>query len=225
MKLSIIVPVYNRYNITNSCLRDLSHLPKEDCEIIIVDDASSDETKSMLTNRKDIIYIRKNINEGFGKSVNVGYAIASGRAITILNNDIKILSDHSTWYKTILNSLDDNCLIGPTGGYVDPVTFDFIYETNDYNKKINYISGWCISATSNTWAKLSDNNNNIFDPDYHMYFEDTSLSFKANSLGINLKLINLPLFHFGKVSSKQKDISKLYLDSKKIFMSKWKNAT
>jgi glycosyltransferase involved in cell wall biosynthesis len=41
--LSIVVVVFNKWNFTKSCLKDLVQLPA-DHEIIVIDNASSDET-------------------------------------------------------------------------------------------------------------------------------------------------------------------------------------
>ena len=55
--LSICIPVFNKFNFTKSCLKDLEKLPN-DHEIIVVDNGSTDETQSNFSNSKEIIYIR-----------------------------------------------------------------------------------------------------------------------------------------------------------------------
>lgn len=44
MKLSIIVPVYNRENYIESCLKTLLQIQSDEIEIIIVDDGSIDNS-------------------------------------------------------------------------------------------------------------------------------------------------------------------------------------
>ena len=56
-RLSICIPVYNKYAFTKSCLDDLYKLP-EDHEIIIIDNGSTDDTGSLLKNNNRIKYIR-----------------------------------------------------------------------------------------------------------------------------------------------------------------------
>ena len=55
-----------------------------------------------------------------------------------------------------------------------------------------------------------------------MYFNDTDLSFRARKLGIKLEVIQLPdVIHFGKISSKQLDVNKLYNEGRKVFLKDW----
>ena len=73
--LSICTPVFNKFEFTKSYLNDLSKLSNEH-EIIIVDNASTDQTESYLKDSKEIIYIRNNENKGFAKASNQAYAIS-----------------------------------------------------------------------------------------------------------------------------------------------------
>jgi hypothetical protein len=54
-----------------------------------------------------------------------------------------------------------------------------------------------------------------------MYFNDGDLSFRARKLNIKMDLISLPVVHFGKISSSQLNVNKLYNEGKKIFCKKW----
>ena len=49
--LSIVIPVFNKFNFTKACLSDLSKL-SSDHEIIIVDNGSTDETQAQLEGSK-----------------------------------------------------------------------------------------------------------------------------------------------------------------------------
>lgn len=221
--ISFIIPVFNNLNITLTCLNDLSYLPREECEIIVIDDGSTDALlKEELKKRNDIKLITNEKNKGFGKACSAGYHRAKGDIITILNNDIRVRKERDIWHNYIIDELknEPDSLIGPTGGYVNPITGDFQYETQNSKSKINYISGWCISAKRKIWDFLSYGDY-IFDPDFTHYFEDTSLGFKAINNDIKLKIIDVPLVHFGKLSSKHLNIPVQYQKSKEIFIKKW----
>ena len=47
------------------------------------------------------------------------------------------------------------------------------------------------------------------------------MGFLAKKLNMNFELVDIPVVHFGKVSSKQLNTAKLYLNSKKVFNSYW----
>lgn len=222
--LSIIILAYNKYNFTASCLKDLSYLPN-DHEIIVFDNASSDETKSKLEGSKEITYIRSEENIGFGRGNNIAYNLTSAPNVMFLNNDIRVNKNKDCWTQDIIKYCDDY-IVGPTMGLLDK-EFNFIKEDNKYLEGLSYMSGWNISSSKNNWNKLNTSNDpnvvKVFDEDFPFYFEDTNLSFSARKLGIPFKVIDIPVVHFGKISSKQLNVAKLYTEARKIFVNKWKN--
>lgn len=227
-KLSIVIPVYNRWNFTKSCLKDFSNISK-DYEIIIIDNGSVDNTQKEIISFKDIIknfiYIRNDNNTGFGAAVNLGFSKASSDLVMFLNNDIRITNKNFDWLDEFVEFVKNhnNCLIGPTGGFVDD-NFNFKYETNSNDRKINYMSGWCLTSNVDTWNKLIINNNiGPFDAEtYFAYFEDTDLGFRAKQENINFILYDLPIVHFEKQTSKLLNTFKLYGESRKKFLKRWK---
>jgi len=85
MKLSVIVSTFNRADLLNRTLFTYSKqsMPKDDYEVIIIDDQSTDDTESVINSFKDklnLIYARiKGKKEGFrAQSVgwNIGLKIA-----------------------------------------------------------------------------------------------------------------------------------------------------
>lgn len=222
-KLSIVIPVFNKWNFTKSCLDDLSKLPTDTHEIIIVDNASTDETRASIHEDKyDFVrYVRNDTNLGFAKACNAGFSLSIGNTVMFLNNDIRVKKDHNSWTDTIVNALNKNNIVGPTGGKIDH-NFQFLYETKDDNKSINYMSGWCLSAYRDTFNKLIINNYpGPFSEEFWTYFEDTDLGFRATRLGIEFKLVDIPVVHFGKITSSQINTHKLYNEARKVFIQKW----
>ena len=94
--LSIVIPVFNKFNFTRTCLKDLAHLPN-DHEIIVFDNGSSDETKFQLQHSKEITYVRSEVNLGFAKGCNTSYAYSIAPNVLILNHDIKVRDHHTNW--------------------------------------------------------------------------------------------------------------------------------
>jgi glycosyltransferase involved in cell wall biosynthesis len=89
-KISIIIPVYNRFNLINECINSLLNQTYSNIEIIIIDDSSTDSTLSELEKYidNDKIIILSNINNyGCYPSINLGLNIASGDYITIHGSD------------------------------------------------------------------------------------------------------------------------------------------
>ena len=230
IEISIVTPVYNKWNFTKGYLEDLLKLDRAKVEIIVVDNASTDETsKSIKEYEKrttNIKVIRNDSNIGFGKACNVGYNASSGKYVVFLNNDIRVKDKFATWVSELVTKCNDNNLVSPTGGKVDPNNdFQFMYETNDPKKDINYLSGWCIAAKREVWNQFIEQDSiykGPFSEQYFCYFEDTHLSFAASEKGIEFCMTEIPVVHFGKVSSKQLNTYSLYKESRETFIKNWK---
>jgi len=89
MKLSIIIPVFNEVDTVGELLKrvqvvDLSNISKE---IIIIDDASTDNTRQFLNSldKKEYTVLLQEHNQGKGAAMRRGYQAASGEII--LNQD------------------------------------------------------------------------------------------------------------------------------------------
>jgi GT2 family glycosyltransferase len=219
MKFSIIIPVFNKFNFTRSCLNDLSKLPSDTHEIIIVDNASSDETKDEISKLKNIVYIRNSENEFHSKACNKGFAATTGNIILFLNNDIKVRGDYSNWTNKLIQPAA-TAIIGCSMGQLDN-KMNFVQESKAELPGRSYLSGWFLSSSRENWNKLDVGNGQIFNERYPFYFNDSDLSFRAKKLGLPLKVINLPIVHFGKISAKQINVPKLYSDAKKVFVNEW----
>jgi GT2 family glycosyltransferase len=85
------------------------------------------------------------------------------------------------------------------------------------------MSCWCLSSSKDIWNKLiiKDTNNKVFSEEFFCYFEDTDLSFRARENNIPFLIQEVPVVHFGRVSSKQLNTGQLYLGSRNIFLKKW----
>jgi GT2 family glycosyltransferase len=85
-KSTVIIPVFNQWALTKQCLETI--LGREDCEIIVVNDASTDETAELLASfggKVKIITHQKTC--GFAKGCNDGAALARTSYLVFLNND------------------------------------------------------------------------------------------------------------------------------------------
>jgi GT2 family glycosyltransferase len=87
-RASVIVPVHGGAALTRRCLEAvLADLPAG-CEVLVVDDASTDSTAELLRGYGERIRVLSLAeNQGFAGACNAGAAAAQGEALVFLNND------------------------------------------------------------------------------------------------------------------------------------------
>lgn len=94
MRISIIVPVYNEEATVANVLSQLAQVPL-DMEVIVVDDASTDNTWSILQELRQQApfdayrYIRHETNMGKGAGLRTGFGLVSGELVTIQDADME----------------------------------------------------------------------------------------------------------------------------------------
>ncbi len=91
MKLSVIIPSYNRASLIGRALDSViaQELPESisEMEIIVVDDGSTDETVTALAGYMFKIQYIKQVNRGVSAARNAGLDLASGDWVALLDSD------------------------------------------------------------------------------------------------------------------------------------------
>ena len=89
--VSVVVVVYNRAELTFQCLRSLAVNADVAFELIVVDNASSDETAALLDRVDPVTVIRNDTNLHFLRGCNQAARAARGEYLLFLNNDACLL--------------------------------------------------------------------------------------------------------------------------------------
>src|SRR5262249_45790984 len=89
--VSVIVVVWNRADLTLGCLRALAADRAANFDVVVVDNASSDETAPLIARVDGVRVVRNEENIGFTAAANIGARAAKGRFLLFLNNDAEIL--------------------------------------------------------------------------------------------------------------------------------------
>jgi GT2 family glycosyltransferase len=111
--VSVIIPAFNKWEYTFKCLvavatntRDVDH------EMIVVDNASSDDTAQALPLLDGIRLQRNEKNLGFARACNQGAAMARGRYLMFLNNDTEVRTGWLSSMVKILDGEPDVAMVG-----------------------------------------------------------------------------------------------------------------
>lgn len=157
--LSVIILSYNTREITFTCLDtlydSLTKSPSLQAEIIVVDNASSDDSKQMLKDfshrikSKNITFttILNKKNEGFTKGNNIGLESAKGKYVLFLNSDIIVKKIN---WGNVLEYMNKHPYVGvltvrvelPSGS-IDPAShrgFPSIWNSFSYYSKLEFIT-------------------------------------------------------------------------------------
>lgn len=240
-QVSIIIPVYNQWNYTYSCLASiLQHTTDVSYEIIIADDMSTDETVNIPEYVENIRVVRDGVNRGFLLNCNNAAEHARGKYIFFLNNDTNV---QTKWLSSLVELAESDQKIGmvgsklvypdgrlqEAGGIIWNDASGWNYgrlddpEKSEYNyvKEVDYISGAAILVRSTIWKELGG-----FDERYvPAYFEDSDLAFEIRRLGY--KVILQPrsvIVHFEGVShgtDTNSGIKSYQVKNKEKFLEKW----
>jgi hypothetical protein len=87
MRVSVVVPTYNRANMIERALESVRAQLMPDTELIVIDDGSTDGTESLLRSREDLVYLRIPHVGVVGAVRNTGIERASGGAVAFLDSD------------------------------------------------------------------------------------------------------------------------------------------
>lgn len=95
MDLSIIIVNWNGKLVLESCLASIyGQRPDIEFEVIVVDNASHDDSLAMVESGfPEVRIVRNARNLGFAAGNNRGFAVARGRHVLLLNNDTVVLPE------------------------------------------------------------------------------------------------------------------------------------
>jgi GT2 family glycosyltransferase len=111
-KVSIIIPIFNQWSYTSSCLESIEKNTLYPYELIIIDNNSKDNSVNNLLNYKGIELIKNKINTGYAHACNQGAQVAKGELLLFLNNDTIVTRG---WLVKMLECLSSNNKIAVVG--------------------------------------------------------------------------------------------------------------
>jgi GT2 family glycosyltransferase len=202
--VSIVVPIHGQLAWTLNCLDSLfAHTARSSAEIIIVDDASPDESAALLPDLEGaaaplLRYLRLAQNQGFVAACNTGAAAARGALLVFLNNDTRVVTG---WLDALAESfglLPQAGLVGSkllypdgslqeAGGIIWRDGSAWNYGRGDdpnrphfcHARQADYISGASIAIPKPVWQELGG-----FDTRYApAYGEDADLALRVRAAG------------------------------------------
>lgn len=200
IRCTIIIPVFNKVEYTFECIRSLiREVDLQETEIIVVNNASTDDTSRMLNYMNDFVHVIDNQeNTGFVRACNQGAAVARGAYLVFLNNDTVV---EAGWLKNLIATAEADSTVGAVGSmliypdgrlqeaggivWIDGTAHNYGRGHSPAIRKFNYARevDYCSAASLLVRKGLFDELGG-FDERYSpAYYEDTDLCFGIRSLG------------------------------------------
>jgi GT2 family glycosyltransferase len=229
MKLSIVIVNWNTGKLLEKCLDSLfSNPPEVEFEVWVVDNASSDQSVSMVKSAFPRVNLIKNEeNLGFAGANNQAIRRCTGEYVLLLNPDteiradaLQVLVDFMERHPVaggagakILNpdgTLQVSCYPAPTLSrefwrlfQLDRVRYYGIYDMAawdpDRDREVDVIQGACLILRARALEEVG-----LLDVDYFMYTEEVDVCYRLRKA--RWKLIWVPgarVVHYGGQATQQ----------------------
>lgn len=200
--VSIIVVTYNGHDVVAECLDSINALRWSKREVIIVDNASSDNTLEQVSKimpASDVI--RLSVNRGYGGGANAGARKARGEILLFANQDVSL---DEKFLDGIISTMTADNSIGVCGGIVIAWDRSWLVSTGQvFERFTGYGLDYGFGSSDLNLRRKTDD---VFSPngaafavkrelfleiggfaeDLFMYFEETDLAWRARMAGARI---------------------------------------
>jgi GT2 family glycosyltransferase len=236
VRCSIVIPAHGRAGLTRKCIDAiLAEPPRVGFEVIVVDDASPDDTANVLkAYGRAIRVITRRENAGFAQTCNDGAAAAAGEYVVFLNNDTVPVTG---WLDALVAVADGEPRVGVVGSKLlfpnDTVQHAGVVVCQDGNPRHIY-AGFpadhpavnkarrfqAVTAASMLVRRELFERVGGFDPAFHNCLEDTDLCMRLGELDYEVRYCpDSVVYHLESVSRGRR--SKEIAMAGRLFRERW----
>ncbi len=246
---SIIIVTWNGLHHLKTFLPSVATTDYPDYEIILADNASSDETRIWVTDNYPKVKIATfDANYGYCGGNNRAAEIAQKDILLFLNNDVEVTPD---WLNKINDAFENNANIGAAqpkilayerkdyfeyagagGGLIDGWGYTFCrgrifdHVEDDHGQfeeqtDIFWASGAALAIRNNLFKELGG-----FDEDFEFHMEEIDLCWRVQRAGYKVSYIpKSSVYHLGGGSLPMGSSRKVYYNFRNNLFMLWKNAS
>ncbi len=247
LKIAIVILNWNGRDLLEKFLPSVVSYSKNDADIYIADNNSSDDSIDFLNvNYPQIKIIQNKVNGGFAKGYNDALKHVDADIYALVNSDIEVTEN---WLRPIIEAFeaDKNTAIiqpklldyknkskfeyaGAAGGFVDFMGYPFCrgrifmdLETDSHQfddvSNIFWASGACFFIKSKLYHEL-----NGFDEQYFAHQEEIDLCWRVQNEGYNIKFVGAStVYHVGGATLRESNPHKTYLNFRNSLFTISKN--
>ena len=207
--ISIIIPHWNGVEILSECIDSLKNSTYPNFEIIVVDNASTDESVAWLKeHHPGILLVQNEVNLGYAGGCNAGVHYAKGEYVLFLNNDTCV---ESGWIEPLVEQIISNPktaavqpkilnyyqkdlfdYAGGSGGHLDLFCFPFTkgrifleqeidHGQYDTSERIFWSSGTAFLTKKELFQEAGE-----FDKSFFAHMEEIDLCWRYQLMGYEI---------------------------------------
>lgn len=239
LAISVVLVSYNSARWLAECLDALAAQTYPARELIVVDNASTDDSARLLAQQfPHLRLIVNRVNVGFAAGTNLGIRLAQGAAVATLNPDTRVEPDYLERLAApladprvgasapLMLSMENPGRVDAAGIRIDPLGFAWNRGAGQAARAFQTpgrVFGACGGAALYRRAMLDEVG--LFDEDFFAFYEDADLAWRAHRAGWQTQFVpGARVYHahgasFGRVSPR-----KTYLLSRNRWWTVMKNS-
>lgn len=206
-KVSVILLNLNQPLLTIDCVKSLQRCLYPNIEIIVVDQASSDDSLELLSPLKNIKLIASKTNLGFTGGNNLGMKEATGAYFLLLNNDTEV---HPEFLEPLVAALEDDPSAGAACPLIrfysnpekiqyagGPQNIDLVFGQNSWRGWMSDYPGKFLETEPTTAAhgaafmikRSMTEKIGLLDDHFFIYFEELDWSLRITEAGYKILFV------------------------------------
>lgn len=247
VKVAVVILNWNGRKFLEQFLPCVVKNSKDQAEVIIADNASTDDSVDFIKKEfPGIRIIQNKTNSGFAKGYNDALSQVDAKYYVLLNSDIEVTPN---WIKPVIDIMESDELIaacqpklrsfyerdkfeyaGAAGGFIDKYGYPFcrgrVFQTIETDKgqyddtaEIFWATGACMFVRSDVYRKLGG-----LDKRFFAHMEEIDFCWRAKNQGY--KIMYCPdstVYHVGGGTLPKKSWRKTYLNMRNNNIMLYKN--
>lgn len=246
-RIAVVILNWNGKKYLEKFIPPLIEYTRDDADIIVADNASSDDSVAFLTQHyPQIRIIRHQTNWGFARGYNEALKQIDATYYILLNSDIEVTPN---WILPIIQCMDSDPSVavcqpkirsysepnnfeyaGAGGGFIDQYGYPFCQgriflsmeeDVGQYDepREIFWASGACFFVRATTFLQLGG-----FDEDFFAHMEEIDFCWRLHNTGNRVMVCPAStVFHIGGGTLPKISWKKTYLNFRNNFMLLYKN--
>lgn len=182
MKVSVVLPYYNHWDLSHSLLFDIFTWCRSVDEVVLLDNGSTEHDGHAWWTKGGMLpikYVRLEENVGFLRGANRGMQEATGDILILISNDVSVKDDIVSQIVRLLGETSQRVIVG--GRYLGFDTGWNCFEGKIYP----YLEGWLLACHKEHWQELGGFDEQFCPND----FED--VDFSTNAIGKGFAMVGL----------------------------------